>query len=27
MFFARTRKAESRKAAPKYRLTRQQEEA
>jgi hypothetical protein len=27
MFFARTRKAESQKAAPKYRLTRQQEEA
>jgi len=27
MFFARTRKAESRKAAPKYRLTGQQEEA
>jgi hypothetical protein len=27
MFFARTRKAESREAAPKYRLTRQQEEA
>lgn len=27
MFFARTRKAEARKAAPKYRLTRPQEEA
>jgi ATPase subunit of ABC transporter with duplicated ATPase domains len=27
MFFARTRKAASRKAAPKYRLTGQQEEA